>query len=310
MLLASWTKRQSGSRGWMRDVMIRKDGHNHEIWPRFMGNRTLPATRKTVKGNSVLDFLETWRCTNPSRKILHIWHHSKHDIAIPCRSCNQTRSVSTSVYFGVPLICMHPLSIYEMLNIGIVWFGLPGSRSTLWCWAWPRLPSMLAPQVVPRTPSLWFLPPPATAAPVPVDVEIRACSRSVWLATPVKPCIPSPARETPWRTLSGCSKCSLFRNDPLHAISPTKANPFYQNLDSGRFILLKADLNLSFALEKTGEQVSWYELEEDRDKVERDSEWRAHNLIPHTHRHALQTPKNGFWQGWLTQGKKSALQWE
>ena len=44
----------------------------------------------------------------------------------------------------------------------------------------------------------------------------------------------------------------------------------------GRFILLKADLNLSFALEKTGEQVSWYELEEDRDKVERDSEWRAH----------------------------------
>ena len=70
--------------------------------------------------------------SNPSpQDRAQIWHHSKLDIAIPCRSCNQTRSLSTSVDFGVPSICMHPLSMYEMLDIGIVWFGLPPSRSAL-----------------------------------------------------------------------------------------------------------------------------------------------------------------------------------
>ena len=141
--------------------------------------------------------------------------------------------------FGVPLICMHPLSIYEMLNIGIVWIfhtlfssGLPGSRSTLWCWAWPRLPSMLAPQVVPRTPSLCFCHHQQQQHPSLFDVEIRACSRSVWLATPVKPCIPSQRVKhhgAPSQVVQSvpCLEMTLCMQYP-----PPKRIHSYQNLDS------------------------------------------------------------------------------
>ena len=153
MLLASWTKRQSGVVRlveWvMSDVMIRKDGHHREFWPCLVWNRALPARMR--------------RCTNSSRKILRVQHHCKLDIPIPCRSCNQTRSGSTYVDFWSAINLHASLSIHEMLGIGIVWFvqtlfssGLPRSRSALWCWAWPRLLSMLAPQVVPRTPRLYF----------------------------------------------------------------------------------------------------------------------------------------------------------
>ena len=75
-----------------------------------MGNRALPARRKTVGGKWVLDF-------NSSHKI-----HCKLDIAIPCRSCNQTRSGSTYVDFWSAINLHASLSIHEMLGIGIVWF--------------------------------------------------------------------------------------------------------------------------------------------------------------------------------------------
>ena len=249
-------------------VWFRKDGHHREFWPCFVGNRALPARRKTVGGKWVLDF-------NSSHKI-----HCKLDIAIPCRSCNQTRSGSTYVDFWSAINLHASLSIHEMLGIGIVWF-VQTLFSFFFIWVASSLdPGQRCDAGLDRDCSVCWLHKWFQGLHVCISATSSNSNNSGTHHCLIAWCwdshgngaLSQSQRISPRRTHSGCSKSSRVWKWFLGMQYPSQQSEAM--LPKSWFLVLvdfflKADLYLSFALEKTWEQGSWCKPEEDREKVQR-----------------------------------------